>query len=47
MFAQIWLFFLAWMPIPLQIAFFSFLAVVGIVFVLRVIALILDAIPIF
>lgn len=47
MFAQIWLLFFAWMPIPLQIAFFAFLAVVGIVFVLRVIALVLDAIPIF
>lgn len=47
MFAQIWLMFFAWMPIPLQIAFFAFLVCVGIVFVLRVIALVLDAIPIF
>lgn len=47
MFNVIWSLFFAWMPLPLQLAFLGFLAVVALVFVLRVIALILDAIPIF
>lgn len=42
----IWTIFFGWMPIGLQLAFGAIVAIAVIVLVLRVIALILDAIPI-
>lgn len=41
----IWGYFFAWMPIGLQIVFGAFIALAVIVTVIKVVALILDAIP--
>ena len=42
----IWTTFFAWMPLSLQILFGAFVVLAVIVMVIKVIALILDAIPI-
>lgn len=42
----IWVVFFGWMPIGLQIAFGAIVALAVIVLLLKVIALVLDAIPI-
>jgi len=40
-----WMYFFSWMPLSLQIIFGGFVALAGLVIVIKVIALILDAIP--
>lgn len=45
MIGQIYLYFFSWMPISLQVVLFAFISLLGVIFVLRLIALIKDILP--
>lgn len=43
--SAVWGMFFAWMPLSLQIVFFSFVAIAMLILVIKIIGMVLNAIP--